>query len=393
MISDFQLVLIGVIAFIIVGVVVYNRWQEAKYKKGAERMFSSERNDALFAANEPPSADSTQRRDPSFGRPFDKLETAEQDALDDLTRPIGADPAYGIGAVLAEPHNPVLGESRNPVRGAAGDMLPAINTEVDTVAMMLADAPVEADVYAPMVEQSRAIAGHVLWEGLVGGLWQPIDPSLDEPYREIRAGLQLADRGGQVEVSTLAQFDDAMSAFAATIGAVSQREDLTDAQRRAQMVDQFCAETDIEIAVNIIGKSGVTFAATKVRGLAEAQGLEALPAGEFALKDDYGRTLFTLRNGNPAEPPTLRGEQPYFTLLTFALDVPRTPHPGQIFERMFNLALQFADVLHGEVVDDNKKTLTANGRKVIAETIHAINGEMQQRGVVPGSSVALRLYA
>jgi len=381
MISDFQLVLIGIIAVIIVGVIVYNRWQEAKYKKRAEQMFSSARNDALFTADETPTAALTERREPSFG----KLDDSEQGALDDLTRPIGVDSPH------VEVESP--DEPRNLVRGAANDLLPAINTEVDTVAMMLADSPVEADAYAPMIGQSRAVAGNVLWEGLVGGLWQPIDPTLDEKYREIRAGLQLADRGGAIEVSVLAQFDDAMSAFAASIGAVSQREDITEAQRRAQMVDQFCAETDIEIAVNIIGKSGGTFAATKVRGLAEAQGLVALPAGEFALKDDYGRILFTLRNGNAAEAPTLRGEQPYFTQLTFALDVPRTPHPGQIFERAFNLALQFADVLHGEVVDDNKKTLTANGRKVIAETIHGITGEMQQRGVVPGSSVALRLYA
>jgi FtsZ-interacting cell division protein ZipA len=127
--------------------------------------------------------------------------------------------------------------------------------------------------------------------------------------------------------------------------------------------------------------------------VAEAQGLVALASGEYVLKDDYGRTLFSLRNGNTHEAPTLRGELPYFTQITFALDVPRTPQPGQIFERMFTLALQFADVLHGEVVDDNKKLLTASGRKVIAETIHGITGEMQQRGVTPGSSVALRLYA
>ena len=381
MISDFQLVLIGVIAVIIVGVLVYNRWQEAKYKRRAEQMFSSDRNDALFATDGAPKASATERREPSFG----KFDDAERGALDDLTRPISVDSTPVEMASTTEP--------RNLVRGAANDLLPAINTEVDTVAMMLADSPVDADAYAPMIEQSRTVAGNVLWEGLVGGLWQPIDPSLDETYREIRAGLQLADRGGAIEGSALAQFDDAMSAFAASIGAVSQREDITEAQRRAQMVDQFCAETDIEIAVNIIGKSGATFAATKVRGLAEAQGLVALPAGEFALRDDYGRTLFILRNGNSAEAPSLRGEQPYFTQLTFALDVPRTPHPGQIFERMFNLALQIADVLHGEVVDDNKKTLTANGRKVIAETIHGITGEMQQRGVVPGSSVALRLYA
>jgi FtsZ-interacting cell division protein ZipA len=383
MISDFQLVLIGIIAVIVVGVIVYNRWQEAKYKKRAEQMFAPERNDALF--NQSPSAATFERREPSFGT----LDTAEQSSLDDLTAPIDA-----MGAMPNESADiPVAAEPRNLVRGAASEVVPAINTEVDTVAMMLADSPVHADVYAPMIEQSQAIGRSVLWEGLVGGLWQPIDPTLDAEYREIRAGLQLADRGGAVEASMLAQFDDAMTAFGASIGAVSQREDVTEAQRRAQMVDQFCAETDIEIAVNIIGKSGVTFAATKVRGLAEAQGLVALPSGEFVLKDDYGRILFSLRNGNSNEAPTLRGEQPYFTQITFALDVPRTPQPGQIFERMFTLALQFADVLHGEVVDDNKKLLTANGRKVIAETIHGITGEMQQRGVSPGSSVALRLYA
>ena len=380
MISDFQLVLVGVIAVIIVGVLVYNRWQESNYKRRAEQMFSAQRDDALFAVDAEQMPNPAQRREPSFGN----FDDAEQQALDELTRPI-------VGASSGSAAND--GDPSDLVRGAASALVPSINGEVDTIAMMLADTPVDADVYAPMIEQSRVIAGTVLWEGLVGGLWQPIDPTLDDKYREIRVGLQLADRGGAVDASVLAQFDDAMSAFAAGIGAVSQREDMTEAQRRAQMVDQFCAETDIEIAVNIVGKSGVTFAATKLRGLAEAQGLVASPNGEFALKDDYGRTLFILRNGNAAESPSLRGEQPYYTQLTFALDVPRTPHPGRVFERMFTLALQFADVLHGEVVDDNKKILTTSGRKVIAETIHGITGEMQQHSVAPGSSVALRLYA
>jgi hypothetical protein len=369
-------------------VIVYNRWQESRYKKRAEQMFAPERSDALFDEPAASAASGTfgasgtfERREPSFG----KLDVAEQVALDDLTAPVAAP----VGRLPAEE----MVEPRNLVRGAASELVPAINAEVDTIAMMLADTPVHADVYAPMIEQSHSLGGNILWEGLVGGLWQPIDPTLDAEYREIRAALQLANRAGAVEASVLAQFDDAMASFAASIGAVSQREDVNQAQRRAQMVDQFCAETDIEIAVNIAGKNGVTFAATKVRGVAEAQGLVALASGEYVLKDDYGRTLFSLRNGNTHEAPTLRGELPYFTQITFALDVPRTPQPGQIFERMFTLALQFADVLHGEVVDDNKKLLTASGRKVIAETIHGITGEMQQRGVTPGSSVALRLYA
>ncbi|MBC7624514.1 MAG: hypothetical protein H7232_14145 [Aeromicrobium sp.] len=381
MISDFQLVLIGIIAVVIVGVIVYNRWQEAVYKKRADQLFGAERSDALFSADAPPAA-GFERREPSFGA----MDSAEQQAVDALASPV-------LHVSRDEPDFPVAGEPRNLVRGTASELVPSINSEVDTVAMLLADVPVVADVYAPMIEQLHGLSRNLLWEGLIGGLWQPIDPTLDTAYREIRAGLQLADRSGAVEQSVLAQFDETMASFAASIGAVSQREGVTEAERRAQMVDQFCAETDIEIAVNIVGKNGVTFAATKVRGLAEAQGLTALPAGEFVLKDDYGRVLFSLRNGNSAEAPTLRGEQPYFTQITFAIDVPRTPQPGQIFERMFTLALQFADVLHGELVDDNKKLLTANGRTAIAETIHGITGEMQQRGVTPGCSVALRLYA
>ena len=70
-----------------------------------------------------------------------------------------------------------------------------------------------------------------------------------------------------------------------------------------------------------------------------------------------------------------------------------SPLPGKTFERMMALALRFADTLHGEVVDDNRKLLTANGRKVIAETIAQIAGAMEARHVVPGSSAALRLYS
>ncbi len=373
MISDFQFVLIGVIAVVIVGVIVYNRWQESKYRRRAEQAFAHGPTagvDALFANLG--GGGTGGRVEPSFGQ-VEAGRDADDQALDELTAPIGT--------------------NETGPAGPANELAPAINAEIDTIAMILADAPVVADRYAPMIAQSQKIARNILWEGLVGGLWQQIDPTLDESYRELRAGLQLADRSGAVDTVTLQNFDEAMANFAAGINAVSQREPVQEAARRAQMVDAFCAETDIEIVVNLIGKSGVTFAATKVRGLAEAQGMVALASGEFAKKDEYGRLLFVLRNGNPAEPPGFRGDAAYLTTLSFALDVPRTPQVGQIFERMFTVALQFADALHGEVVDDNKKTLTAHGRKLIAESIHGVTGELRQKGIAPGSSMALRLYA
>ena len=63
-----------------------------------------------------------------------------------------------------------------------------------------------------------------------------------------------------------------------------------------------------------------------------------------------------------------------------------------MFEQMFNLSQQFADILQGEVVDDNRRVLTSNGRKVIADTIVHIATEMDAKGIEPGSATALRLY-
>ena len=48
MISDFQLALGGAAAAIVVGVLVYNRWQETKYKRRAERAFGVDHPDVLI---------------------------------------------------------------------------------------------------------------------------------------------------------------------------------------------------------------------------------------------------------------------------------------------------------------------------------------------------------
>jgi hypothetical protein len=370
MISDFQWALVGIAVLIIVGVVVYNRWQEAKYKKHAEHAFSSDHRDVLLHE----SGERADRVEPQLGR----------------MPPMRADDDDLMGF-----DTPIVDEPIMP-RSAFDSTLPGINAEIDSVALVLADSPILPDEFWPTVQQSQQVSKHIIWEGLVAGLWRPIDArNADdgEGFRELRAGLQLASRSGPVDSNTLHAFDEMMVAFAHGIGAVSQREAVGDAVKRSQAVDAFCADTDIEIAINIIGKNGVTFATTKVRGLAESNGLVGLDSGEYELRDELGHALFTLRNMNAEEPPGVRHAGAYLTGLTFALDVPRAAKPAQVFERMMTLALRFADSLQGDVVDDNRKLLTANGRKVIADTIASIGGEMEARGVTPGSAAALRLYA
>ena len=364
MLTQFQLVLIGIIAIVIVGVLIYNRWQEARYRREAERAFSAARGDALFHNSD------EGRVEPSLG------------ALPTVDEP----------AALEGFDTPLVDRPMTP-QAVASDLVPAIHAEIDTVATILADAPVSPDVFAPMIEAAQAISPRILWEGLCDQVWQPVDPSLDDEYRELRAGLQLADRGGPIDAQRIVRFNEAMAGFASGIGAVSQREEADAAVARSQAIDAFAVDCDIEIAVNLVGREGATFAATKVRGLAEANGMRVEENGECTLRDEVGRLLFTLRNGDAAEPPGIRRDSGYHTLLTLALDVPCTPRAAASFERMFGLALMLADRLGADVVDDNHKLLTASGRTLIADAVGKIEAHMAAKGIPTGSANALRLFS
>ena len=367
MISDLQLALAGIAILVTVAVLGYNRWQETKYKKRAERAFTVDHPDALFGAD---------RVEPKLGNISDSPVAKTQDDIDE-----------GMFA-------PIVSEPIMP-RAAGDASAPSISADIDSVALVLADQPMPPEQFWSTIQQSRQVSQHILWEGLIGGLWHPIDDNTDDDkgFRELRAGLQLASRSGPVDAGTVHAFNEMMAAFAQSIGAVSQREDVHVAMQRAQSVDAFCADTDIEIAVNLIGKNGVTFSTTKVRGLAEASGMVAATTGEYLMRDALANVQFSLRNFHADEPPGIKNAGAYLTGLSFALDVPRTPLPDKIFEHMMALALRFADTLHGEIVDDNRKLLTANGRKIIVDTIKQIATQMETRRVIPGSSVALRLYS
>ena len=429
MISDFQLALGGAAAVIVVGVLVYNRWQETKYKRRAERAFGVDHPDvlidgagdhrstaeAIFAPVTPKRDPSNERVEPHIGDTLKRAEPAPQsialasarpvntrteNARTGNARPVNAPPisALNISSPVAADDDfddlTPIGDSAPEIvnDGAHTVPPPSLHAEIDSMALILADETLSPNQYQPMVAHTEKLGKGVRWEGLIGGLWQGILRDTHENFRELRAGMQLADRQGAIDHAALNAFNDLIVKFSASVNAVSQREDVNVAARRAQAIDAFCADTDIEIAVNVIGKNGGTFAVTKLRGLAESKGMLAIDSGEYVMRDDRGHLLFTLRNFDPAEPPGIKRSTGYIAGITFALDVPRTPNAHRIFEQMFNLANQFADIMQGEVVDDNRRALTTNGRKVIADTIVHISTEMEAKGIEPGSATALRLY-
>jgi FtsZ-interacting cell division protein ZipA len=365
MISDLQLALLGVGAVVIGGVVVYNVVVERRARARAERAFGAQHPDVLF---EEPAA----RREPTLGRMPEEART--EPTLGRL------EPAP---RAPADEHEPLVAEA--PAGAEA-----TVSSKIDTVAVILADDPVTRESLDPLLDALQVHTTPVHVEGIVDEQWQPIESSAKRSWRELRAGLQLASRSGPLTEEEIATFNETIANFAASLGAVSQRESPSAAAQRARDLDGFCADADIEVAVNVVGQFGATFSLARVKALALEHGLSETASGDlvhFAADGtpDYAVRRFD-REGERSEALSTSG-------LTFALDLPHVADPGAAFDAMVALAGACAAALGGELVDDNRKPLTPPGLAAIRRSLEKVFRDMESHGIAAGSALARRLFS
>lgn len=366
MISDLQLALLGVGAVVVAGVVVYNSVVERRAKARAERAFGSEHPDVLF---EEPAV----RREPTLGRLPDEPRA-------EAPPPVRTEPA--APRVGVEDGEPLVAE-------AAAGAEATVSNRIDTVAVILADDPVTRESLEPLLDALQSHTTPVNVEGIVDEQWQPVETSSRKSWRELRAGLQLASRSGPLGEDEIARFNDTIAAFAASLGAVSQRESPAAAAQRARDLDRFCADADIEVAVNVVGQFGATFALSRVKALALGHGLSETGSGDLVHYAIDGTPAYAVRRfdreGERAEANATHG-------LTFALDLPHVADPGAAFDAMVALAHDCASQLGGELVDDNRKPLSAQGLAAIRRSLEKVFREMESHGIPAGSALARRLF-
>jgi hypothetical protein len=208
--------------------------------------------------------------------------------------------------------------------------------------------------------------------------------------RTWRAGLQLVSRDGAIGEADLIEFRSAVETVAAAVGATVSAPEMRAAVEAARALDEFCAESDIQVIVHV---TGGPFAGTKIRAAAEANGLALEGGGSFAMRNDDQRLLYTLgaKDGAPFSAATMRDAAPQ--ALSLALDVTRAPDTRRSFEGMARLAHQLASLLGGRIVDDNGNALDDHALAAIAQQLDSVRARLEAHGLTPGSPTALRLFS
>lgn len=358
--SELQIGLIGAGTAAVAAIVVYNRLQERKHRRQVEKALHAEHEDVLLQ----PRAEPLERRvEPGDG---DRKEA-------EARRPVAEVPAK-----RGMPELPAL-----------------IDAAVDCVIRIECIEPLpSARLWSAQVEQLMGLSKPVRWFGLddLNNHWIALSPGQEGAHHWYCVSMQMVDRHGPISESDLLRFADGVQrvaeAFMAIPATLPARQESLES---AAQLDRFCAEVDIQIGVNVVA-AGEPFAGTKIRGLAEAQGLRLEGDGGFHLRDEDGRLLFSLANL----------ESPPFTLdnlrslrthaLTLTLDVPRVANGGQAFDRMMLFAQQLASTLGGRVVDDNRAPFGDQAVSLIRSQIQQFQQRMQVYGIPAGSPLAMRLF-
>ena len=438
--TELQMGLLGLGATAVVGVFAYNKWQEYRHRKLAEKVLDVHHADVLLeeAVRERPVAGpaasdadlfGTAAASPSAGReapPFDgepvlhhdriepvlrfETEPAEEsvdpaadviDAIDDIAPPkIPKEPEHDPES-LPEPV-PALAPEATRVQADAhrevGDVpepTHLLSPQVDFIAAFEVVEP--AASYQILESQANVLARirkPVHWLGFneTTREWDVIVDDGQSAYRRIRVGLQLVDRQGPASDGELSVFAVAMQDLAEEMMAIASLPARPAALQMAAELDAFCASVDIQIGINVISQ-GQVFAGTKLRALAEAAGMVIDAERRFVRCDEDGNALYVLLNQENLGFSTESMKTMTTHGLTFLLDVPRVAHGERVFNQMVELARRFADVLRGSLVDDNRRPLSEGALEPIRKQVAQFQSTMAAHGLPAGGSLARRLFS
>lgn len=214
----------------------------------------------------------------------------------------------------------------------------------------------------------------------------------------VACSMQLADRAGPVSRNALNRFQLAVETAGLDINAHVEWQSSGDAMTAATALDAFCIEVDKTIGFHLTHGENGAFTGTKLRGLAESQGLTLTSEGVFKHYDEKSdkpkqQASFVMfnRDDHPFSPDMLRAS--VVKGVTFQLDIPHVKQCAEAFSQMVQVARQMEVGLNAVLIDDNNKVLGDIQIEKIRQQLKVIHATMLVRGIVPGSDSAHRLFS
>ena len=390
--SELQIGLVALGVAVVIGILVYNKWQDNKQRRYAERAFRAEHPDVLLepGASEAPVVSSGDV-EPTVGPQEPVVATGAEPVLSEDW--VGEPCVREAGIAASEVVSPAPAPSgRRTTPGAPI----AIDTRVDCMIQIEVIEPIEAQaLWRAQHEALRGMDRPVHWFGFDDGNneWRRIDNGSSGHFHWLCAAIQMVDRRGPLSPEAFDYFMHGVQHVADQFLAVPANNPArSQVLATAGEIDRFCAALDVQVGINIVANEQ-PFPGTKIRALAEANGMALEADGVFHARDDNRRDLYLLANleSKPFDLAQMRSMQT--NGLTLVLDVPHAVGGAFLFDRMVRQAHQMAQALNGRVVDDKQQPFREESIAMVRNQIQHFHERMREAGLSPGDPLADRLFS
>lgn len=273
---------------------------------------------------------------------------------------------------------------------------------IDFIVTLPGKGPVDRDtalgIYRQneyLLEKPRLLCGL----GYKTGLWSNLDRDPERAqYRSLALGVQLVDTKGPISESELNTFSQMALKLADRLQRPTKFSmPFEEALAKAESLDEFCETNDVLASLNIAAIGPTGFSGRAIDQAAQLHNLQFGAMNIYHRKNDQAvgcRHLFSLANlYQPGEFNPARMERFRTQGLTLFMNVPCAYQPLQVFDQMVEVANGLCAKLEGKLEDHEHHALTSQGIQVIRTQIERIGNEMTQRGIVPGSATAMRLFS
>jgi hypothetical protein len=400
--SDLQLSLLGLGAALVAGVWSYNKLQERKYRQAAEKVFRSEQPDVLAPEHDAAQAEAALEDEYRAVEPTLQPEPVEYRPLEERREPVfdaGIAPdvvepaayAYTEADAYAVDDSEILTASDSGHSAPPSDWC---DESTDLVARLQFEAGISSE---DLHQAQSAMQAHQrvhlrVFVEATPGHWLPLVEAGEGSHAKAWFALQLVDRRGAVSTNDFEALRHSLQALASLRDGSLSFPDIAALGEQARALDEFCAQLDLQLAINVLDAGQGAFPGTKIRGMAEAAGMQLTGNGEFQAYDEHGNFLFALANmGDPFDSQTLKSLQTHG--LTFLLDVPHVRDGSYAFERMLSNARQFANTLDAALVNAQRAPISDAMVDSIRKKIFEIHEQMNLAGIPAGGMRALRLFS
>ncbi|MCL2161184.1 MAG: ZipA [Betaproteobacteria bacterium] len=375
-----QVALIGIIIAVVVGIIAFNKWQEGRLRHRAGRAFPDNERDPLLERMGNTEIPSEPREPMIGGQGADERDEANADDR------AGA-PSEGKRS-QQNYHQP----PRQRVRPPLPDKL---DPRIDCCIRIEAVEPIEVPrFWAAQTEVFDNIARPLRWYAFDDreNQWRRINGNAVGAHHWFLAALQLVDRGGMLSESDFLRYTRGVQRLADQFRSVPAGiPSRAEIMGNARALDRFCAEVDVQIAINLVAMQPMM--GSHIFSLAEAEGLRLEGDGSFHARAADNRTLYLLSNGEASlfERSAMAGLRT--RRLSLVLDLPRVIDAASEFEEMMRFAVHLGKKLGADVVDDNGRPFGTESVDAIRTRIRRYQVRMSEEGIPPGGSLARRLFS